>query len=351
MQKSSINIQPVKGNSEAHNLRKTKLDYVFSSKTHLNQSIVMDEIGPTRQRLEELYKEKTGQKMQKKATPIREGVVIVGKKNTMNDLVEMCDKIEKELGVKTMQIHLHEDEGHQDRESGKFKQNRHAHIVFNWMNEETGKSLKLNKQHMAQMQTIVAESLGLQRGQSSDKKHLHSMEFKARAEFENSVDYQVQASEAKKDLRSTKIEHKAENVTHGLKKNVSEAFKRLARTDEAHKLKESLNELKTHMDELYKSHKELEEKLEESVPTLQYNKLRIREQDLKKRLEKTSELLKNNKEQIKIRDESMSKILLGFDKGRVEQDTLTKFYEEAGFTKKWKEESNKQENKYKGLGL
>ena len=62
MQKSSINIQPVKGNSESHNLRKTELDYVFYSKTHLNQPIVMTKIGPTQKRLEHLYKEKTGQK-------------------------------------------------------------------------------------------------------------------------------------------------------------------------------------------------------------------------------------------------------------------------------------------------
>lgn len=75
----------------------------------------------------------------------------------MKDLVKMCERIEEEFGVKMMQIHLHEDEGHQNRVSGEFKQNRHAHIVFNWMNEDIGKSIKLKKHHMAQMQTIVAE--------------------------------------------------------------------------------------------------------------------------------------------------------------------------------------------------
>lgn len=351
MQKSSINIQPVKGNSEVHNLRKTKLDYVFSSKTHLNQSIMMNEIGPTRQRLEDLYKEKTGQKMQKKATPIREGVVIVGKKNKMKDLVEMCGEIEKKLGIKTMQIHLHEDEGHQDRESGEFKQNRHAHIVFNWMNEDTGKSIKLNKQHMAQMQTIVAESLGLQRGQSSDKKHLHSMEFKAQAEFKNSVEYQVQTSEAKKDYRDTKIKHKAENVTHGLKKNVSEVFKRLARADETSRLKESLNELKTHFKELSDLNNNLKKELHESIPMTEYNKLEINLKHKQDQFERANKLYKDRQEQIEIRDESMSKILLGFDKGQTEQENLTEFYKEQGFREKWQQESDRDKNKHKGFGL
>ena len=350
MQKSSINIQPVKGNSEAHNLRKTKLDYVFSSKTHLNQSVVMDEIGPTRQRLEELYKEKTGQKMQKKATPIREGVVIVGKKNNMKDLVKMSGRIEEELGIKTMQIHLHEDEGHQDRDSGEFKQNRHAHIVFNWINEETGKSVKLNKQHMAQMQTIVAESLGLQRGQSSDKKHLHSMEFKAQAEFKNSINYQVQASEAKKNLRNIKLDHKAENVTHNIKKNVSQAFKRLGRVDEASKLKESLDVLKMNKKELQGSNINLTQKLERSVPLSEYEKIQNTLEDKERELESLRKSHKEKQEQIEIRDNSISKILLGFDKGRVEQDDFTKFYEENGFREKWQKELDQKQNKLKGPG-
>ncbi|MGZ2372064.1 hypothetical protein ACXR6G_20010, partial [Ancylomarina sp. YFZ004] len=266
--------------------------------------------------------------MQKKATPIREGVVIVGQKNTMNDLVKMCSRIEKELGVKSMQIHLHEDEGHQDRESGEFKQNRHAHIVFNWMNEETGKSIKLNKQHMAQMQTIVAESLGLKRGQSSDKKHLHSMEFKAQAEFKNSINYQVQASEAKKNLRNIKLDHKAENVTHNIKKNVSQAFKRLGRVDEASKLKESLDILKMNKKELQGSNLNLNQKLEKSVPLSEYEKIQNTLEDKERELESLRKSHKDKQEQIEIRDNSISKILLGFDKGRVEQDDFTKFYEE-----------------------
>lgn len=175
---SSINIKPIKGNSESHNLRNTELDYVQKEYTYLNQSVVFEKVSAALERLKVLYKEKTGQKMQAKATPLREGVINLGEKTTFNQVKLMCKNIEDKFNIKTIQIHFHEDEGHIDKKTKAWKKNRHAHIVFNWIDENTGKSIKLNKQDMAQMQTLVAESLGLQRGQSSDKKHLTSMEFK-----------------------------------------------------------------------------------------------------------------------------------------------------------------------------
>jgi hypothetical protein len=350
MDKSSINVQPVKGNSEVHNLRKTELDYVYSSKTHLNKSIVMEEIGPTRKRLEDLYKEKTGQKMQQKATPIREAVVIVGKKNTMNDLVQMCGNIEKKLGIKTMQIHLHEDEGHQDRESGKFKQNRHAHIVFNWVNEETGKSWKLKKQHMAEMQTIVAESLGLQRGQSSDKKHLHSMEFKAQAEFKNSVNYQVQASEAKKEYKITRVKHKAENISHEFVRGVSETFKRLGGVHEAKKLKESLESTKQRSVKLHDHYMELKKELQESVPLYKYNEIRDINHSLKADIFELKELLKNKEMKYKKVKSRVAKIYSGLDKDGESQKLLRESVKNE-IHKLLQEEENKGRSKGKGMSF
>jgi hypothetical protein len=55
-------------------------------------------------------------------------------------------------------------------------------MVFDWTDHSTGKSLKLNKQDMAALQTVVAKSLSLERGQSSEVKHLTSIAFKIEAE-------------------------------------------------------------------------------------------------------------------------------------------------------------------------
>ena len=43
-------------------------------------------------------------------------------------------------------------------------------MIFDWTDGETGRTRKLNKQDMAEMQTILAECLGMERGISSDRK-------------------------------------------------------------------------------------------------------------------------------------------------------------------------------------
>ena len=61
-----------------------------------------------------------------------------------------------------------------------FKPNYHAHIVFDWMNHETGKSRKLNDDDMMQMQTLASDILLMERGQSkavTGKEHLERNDF------------------------------------------------------------------------------------------------------------------------------------------------------------------------------
>lgn len=119
--------------------------------------------------------------MQKKATPIREGVIVIRQDTTIEQLKGLADAIEQRWGIKTLQIYTHKDEGHTDSE-GAWKPNLHAHIVFDWVNHDTGKSIKLSKQDMAEMQTMVADCLQMVRGESSDIKHLGAIQYKNQAE-------------------------------------------------------------------------------------------------------------------------------------------------------------------------
>ena len=131
--------------------------------------------------LKTLVKEKTGRAMQAKATPIREGVIVIKQDTTIEQLRGLADAIEQRWGIKTLQIYTHMDEGHTDSE-GTWKPNLHAHIVFDWVNHETGKSIKLSRQDMAEMQTMVADCLQMERGESSDLKHLGAIQYKTQAE-------------------------------------------------------------------------------------------------------------------------------------------------------------------------
>ena len=179
MAKTSINIQPVKSGSEAHNLRQKKLDYVNEALTPTNESYGSESIQERRRNLEAVYELSTGQRMQKTATPIREGVVVINAKTTKEELHDFTVKCMERFGIMAFQIHIHRDEGYMDGDT--WKPNLHAHIVFDWT-DVYGKTLKLKRQDMAEMQTILAESLKMERGKSSDIKHLNAIQFKAAAE-------------------------------------------------------------------------------------------------------------------------------------------------------------------------
>ena len=112
---------------------------------------------------------------------------------TLEDVRKFGEECQRRWGITPLQIFLHKDEGHwlnrqpdtEDKESFQvgerwFKPNYHAHIVFDWMNHETGKSRKLNDEDMAAMQTLASDILMMERGQSKNvtgKEHLERNDF------------------------------------------------------------------------------------------------------------------------------------------------------------------------------
>lgn len=159
--------------------------------------------------LKRMVKEKTGRAMQEKererkakngkvikvagCTPIREGVILIKSDTTLADVKKFGEECQKRWGITPLQIFLHKDEGHwlggqpdvEDKESFQvgerwFKPNYHAHIVFDWMNHDTGKSQKLNNDDMTVMQTLASDILSMKRGQSkaeTGKEHLERNDF------------------------------------------------------------------------------------------------------------------------------------------------------------------------------
>lgn len=157
------------------------LDYVRSDLSHKNESWQSDKLTLSQhlEAVRSLVKDKTGRKLQSKATPLREGVVVIQEKTSLDDLQRFAKAVEEKWGIKALQIHTHKDEGHY--KGDEWKANLHAHIVFLWVNQTTGKSIKLNAQDISEMQTLLAETLGMERGASSDRKHLASLQFKNEA--------------------------------------------------------------------------------------------------------------------------------------------------------------------------
>ena len=257
--KSSIHIKPCNiASSEAHNRRTAEYIrnigesriYVVSKLSTNNEQWVNPDFGTTELRthydnIKRMVKEKTGRAMQEKererkgkngkiikvagCSPIREGVLLIRADTTLADVRKFGEECKQRWGITPLQIFLHKDEGHwlsgqpeaEDRESfqidGKwFKPNYHAHIVFDWMNHDTGKSCKLNDEDMTEMQSLASDILLMERGQSkaeTGKKHLERNDFiikKQKAELQRIEETQrykeQQVTLAEQELKQVKSE-------------------------------------------------------------------------------------------------------------------------------------------------
>lgn len=217
MSLSSIHIIGASPSSEMHNDRTQELDYVHSELSKNNEIWVSEKIGDRKKKIAALCKTKSGRKMQKNAMPIREGVVNLNANHSMEDLKKLAKELEARFEIKCFQIYIHRDEG-----KSKDELNHHGHMVFDWQDKKTGKMLRLKKTQLSQMQTLVANSLGMTRGElrvNSNREHLAPVEYKRQQE----------------EIRVKELQEKTEILEQ--KKNTASKRNREARTrdEEAHR--------------------------------------------------------------------------------------------------------------------
>ena len=263
--KSSIHIKPCNTkSSEAHNRRTAEYMrnigepkiYIVPELSADNEQWINPEFGsPDLQthydNIKQMVMEKTGRAMPEKererkgkngkiikvagCSPIREGVLLIKPNTTLADVKKFGEECQRRWGITPLQIFLHKDEGHwlsgqpdaEDKESFQigerwFKPNYHAHIVFDWMNHDTGKSQKLNDNDMMEMQTLASDILSMQRGQSkaeTGKEHLERNDFiieKQKAELQHIDETkrykEQQISLAEQELRQVKSEIRTDKL-------------------------------------------------------------------------------------------------------------------------------------------
>ena len=187
--KTCIHFDPVKPGCEIHNWRLKELDYVIKDLTPNNEHWVDPRyegksLADIRKEIAERYQATVGQKMQAKAAPIREAPIVIKPETTMADLQLLAKQLEKEFGIKCIQIHIHRDEGFNKTNPDPSNLNLHAHFVADWTHDN-GTSLRLGRQDTSKMQTIGAECLKMERGSSSNVKHLNAIQYKEKKALEN----------------------------------------------------------------------------------------------------------------------------------------------------------------------
>lgn len=263
-QKTSINIKPCNtGSSEAHNRRTAEYLanivkgnlYIRTDLMARNEVWVAPDFGDTSltdryNQIAAMVKEKTGRAMQTKdrekvnkktgrvtivrgSTPLKEGVVVIKEDTSMKQLQRFCEVCKERWGITALQVFIHRDEGHYEnpQDTATWKPNLHAHIVWDWMNHDTGKSCKLDEKAMSDMQTLLAECLDMERGSSKELtgKDLERADFilaKQKQEAEQ-VKAEKEAAEADRDaaIRETdnaKSEHEKLQIGNEEKQRRSE---------------------------------------------------------------------------------------------------------------------------------
>lgn len=184
--------------SELHNLREQELDYIFPELSKNNESLCyVSNLTQREKECRQIYESKVGQKMQSKTVPIREGVVVIDEKTTMEDLELLANEIKHLLGWTPLQIHIHRDEGYMKSPENKggsevAKLNLHAHLIFDCQDKNTGKMHRNTKHQMSQVQDLCANILKMERGKNSTRKHLKSLEYKIAIKEENLKKIEIQ---------------------------------------------------------------------------------------------------------------------------------------------------------------
>ena len=97
-----------------------------------------------------------------------EAVVNLDEKHSLADVRKVADHIQQKYHIQTCSIALHHDEGYKDKD-GTVKYNHHAHICFLTMDNGISTMRKIRSKELRQMQTDVAQLLGLERGKENSK--------------------------------------------------------------------------------------------------------------------------------------------------------------------------------------
>lgn len=121
-----------------------------------------------------------------RSNTVWEGVINLNAEHSLADVQKLAGEIGKFLNITPTQISVHRDEGHIDKETGEVKYNYHAHVRFFTLCRRTGKQMwrreHITRKRLTLVQDMVAERLGMVRGQASDTKHLDPKQYRKRAQ-------------------------------------------------------------------------------------------------------------------------------------------------------------------------
>lgn len=295
--KSSFHSQKATKHSLEHMERESKVTYLLDHDSSVNDNEKYEDIESFKKEAPIIYKEKVGQKMQTaaKANLIKEAVINVKPTTSIEDIEKTFKNLNKEFGghfILAQSIHRDEgvfidskydlkdleyvlsnlswriratkedvtsevidyapnrnifynkedsswyfDKEYKDKaDISKFQKkiNYHAHVLYSNFDRQTGRSAKLDRNDLRNLQTIVANSLGMQRGEMySNAKRMNHWQLKrsidakreANLKSKNTLaklkDLNKQVSLIRQELEENKFDRNSYAVLEQLKKDLA----------------------------------------------------------------------------------------------------------------------------------
>lgn len=258
---SSINVQPVTSHAIAHNERVSSPSYLIgedeNSKNEFVSYLQENETFETiKDQISKDYEKTNSRKYQSNSVPVKEAVLNLNPHHTIKDVEKVALALQKEFGYRPLHIAIHQDEGHIS-EDGEKHFNHHAHIVFQNYDLEKHKTPRLNATDMRRMQTVVADTLGMQRGvdkKITGKQRLEHWEYRKAQEAKSIIETaREQTKTLKEELKELKM----------LQKQEREELKASGATRaEYAEMEQKYKELKLDLEQQSKAHTEEHQELE-----------------------------------------------------------------------------------------
>lgn len=308
---SSIHFERSKKHNTGHNDRTVKPKYLLGDNFECNLSYRDAEnfYSELLNNSSYAYTKRTGQKPQYREENLRwSAVVNIKPDTTMQDLEKLASHFNKKYGFQCYQIAMHKDEGEPlfvDEEKkipkldkdGKqiYKPNLHAHLEFLMLNEQgitCFKKKDFGIKKMKEIQTEVAEILGMERGKENSKaERLTHQQFKQEQKRIHEAKLEVKKELEEKheqDIKENYISKK--DVKAEIEKARKEWIKEQGHT------KEDYDKLKAFKDQNFNTIEELKLKIKELEDEI---KERKKNDEL---IEKVGETLFNIGEVLKVED-------------------------------------------------
>lgn len=222
---SSINFQKAKAHSYDHNFRKDLPNYLLNEQDRKENFYWKNSKEP-----KEIFNDEMKILDEKKARGKRasfknshwEAVLNLNSNHSLDDVKKVAEHIEKKFNITCSTIAVHRDEGHyplkkDGTKSDKAVYNYHAHI--NFITVKQGKQMwrkeLITRNKLRELQTEVAEILGMQRGEDKRISKTERLEHK---QYKQEIQKQ---EKLKLELENTKEKLKDEILS---KKEIKEQF-------------------------------------------------------------------------------------------------------------------------------